>query len=425
MASFTTEKLRSGKLAYLVDVAVPGIGRKRIRLGSTTKRDASRFCMRIQSLEDTARLRSPVRREDEEWLRNLPHEQFEKIRRTGLLEHTTIPTHRMSLREWVDEWLNIVLAQCEKRTHELYKQSSTLFLDYLDQDLGLLAIKREHAERWHTHLIESGIKTASVRRHIRQLKACFNAAIKRDIIMRNPFDRIESASVAAKRSRIITDIEAEKVLNELPSIGYKLLFALARFAGLRSPSETMILTWDKVDLENNRLEVYAPKTHQTRMVPILPQLRALLDLAMVESNNMTGLLLNISYNNHARTIKDAATRAGVELWPKIFQTLRQSFSTTLCERFPEHVVAAWAGHSPEIARRHYMTMRDEYFTEASRRSTGRSTSGRNGVKCAKTELNGTEQTCSDLPPKTKQHNTLRNSPARIRTGDRAIMSREL
>ncbi len=425
MASLTPEKQRSGKLTYAVDVGVPGIGRKRIRLGSTTKQDANRFCMRIQSLEDTTRLGSPIRREDEEWLRKLPSEQFEKIHRTGLLAQTTIPTQRMSLRGWVDEWLNTVLAQRSERTHELYEQSSSLFLDYLEQDFGLLAIKREHAERWHNHLVESGISTASVRRHIRQLKACFNAAIKRDILVQNPFDRIKSASVAAERGRIISDIEAEKVLNELPSLEYKLLFALARYGGLRSPSETLTVSWEDIDLDTDRMEIYAQKTGQTRLVPILPQLKALLDLAVIESENMSGPVLSISIHNNARTVSNAAKRAGVEPWKKTFQTLRQSFSTMMCERFPEHVVAAWAGHSPEVARRHYLTMLDEHFTEAARRSIWRSTRVQNGVKCAEIEQNDTDQNFAQSVSKTKQHNTLRNSPARIRTGDRAIMSRVL
>lgn len=58
-----------------MDVVVPDIGRKRIRLGSIKKRDASRFMMRIQSIEDAIHLGSPVYREDEEWLRNLPSDQ--------------------------------------------------------------------------------------------------------------------------------------------------------------------------------------------------------------------------------------------------------------------------------------------------------------------------------------------------------------
>tara|TARA_R110002111_G_scaffold194178_2_gene260443 strand:+ start:7481 stop:8752 length:1272 start_codon:yes stop_codon:yes gene_type:complete len=423
MASLTKETQQSGNITYAVDVVVPDIGRKRIRLGSIKNRAATRFLMRIQSIEDVIRLGSPVYREDEEWLRNLPSDQFDRIHRSGLLDRTSIPSRLLSFGDWILIYLESTAVRCSERTVELYKDSVDRFCEFIGVDTSLAMITRDHTESWNDSLIQSGIATASVRRHIRHLKTCINAAIKRDLLIRNPFDRIDSASVAAERGRILPDEESERVLTELPSLDYKILFALARFGGLRSPSETTILTWDHIDLENNRMEVYAPKTGQTRTVPILPQLREVLEeQASKFDGKPTGLVLSVSKSNHGRTIKNAAMRAGVELWKNTFQTLRQSFETILCEQFPEHVVAAWTGHSLEVSRNHYQTMRDEYLDDAARRSTWRSTDGRNEGEFDETERNGAG---SVAECKTQQHNMLSNSPARIRTGDRAIMSREL
>ncbi len=425
MASLTPVKQRSGKLTYAVDVVVPGIGRKRIRLGSTTKRDAGRFCTMIQSIEDAVRLGSPVRRQDEEWLRNLPPNQFDRIHRTGLLDRTSIPSRMFSFSDWVEQWLLSVSVKRADRTHDLYKQSADMFIEFVGEGVSLAAITRDDAESWNDSLIASGISIASVRRHIRQLKACFNAAIRRDILLTNPFDRIESASIAAERGRIITDEEAERVLDELPSTDYKLMFALARFGGLRSPSESTIIEWEDIDFKLYKIRVYAQKTQRTkpiRQTPILPQLMDLLEETAALTENLTGPILRVSEHNHARTIANAARRAGVEPWERTFQTLRQSFETIMCERFPAHVVAAWTGHSVEVSQAHYLTMRDEYFTEAGKRSIKRSTPVRNEGQFDETaQIEGV----GGVACKVKQQDTLRNSPARIRTGDRAIMSREL
>tara|TARA_R110000868_G_scaffold241497_3_gene496787 strand:+ start:537981 stop:539246 length:1266 start_codon:yes stop_codon:yes gene_type:complete len=421
MASLTKLKQTSGKQAFAVDVVVPGNGRKRIRLGTTTKKDASRFCSRVQSIEDAVRLGSPVRREDEEWLRALPPEQFERIHRTKLLNRTGIPSRMLTLDDWVDQWLGSVAVKRAARTHELYKLSANQFIGFIGGDVSLSGVTRDDAECWNDDLSASGISDASVRRHIRHLKTCFNAAIKRDILLINPFDRIESASIAAERGRIIPDDESERIMDELPSTGFRLLFALARFAGLRSPSETTILEWESIDLEQNRMKVHAPKTHQTRMVPIVPQLRAVLEEAAAKADELTGPILRVSEHNHARTIANAARRAGIELWDRTFQTLRQSFETIMCERFPEHVVAAWTGHSVEVARAHYLTMRDGYFDDASR-SIMRSTHRRNEGQFEEARQNGVGRL---EVSKAKPERTLRNSPARIRTGDQAIMSRGL
>ena len=421
MASLTKLTQRSGKPAFAVDVVVPGIGRKRIRLGTVTKRNADQFCTSIQNIEDAIRLGSPVRRQDEKWLRNLPPEQFDRIHRTGLLDRTSIPSRMLLLSDWVEQWLKSVSVKCAVRTRDLYEQSANMFIEFIGEDVSLAAITRDNAECWNDSLIASGISIASVRRNIRHLKACFNAAIRRDILLTNPFDRIESASIAAERGRIITDEEAERVLAELPSTDYKLMFALARFGGLRSPSESTIIVWEDIDFQLSKIRVYAQKTQRTkpiRQAPILPQLMDILEEAAALTDDLTGPVLRVSEYNHARTIANAARRAGVEPWERTFQTLRQSFETIMCERFPAHVVAAWTGHSVEVAQAHYLTMRDEYFTEASRRSTH----GRNEWQSEETTRN---EGVRDAGCKVKQHDTLRNSPARIRTGDQAIMSRGL
>ena len=44
--------------------------------------------------------------------------------------------------------------------------------------------------------------------------------------------------------------------------------------------------------------------------------------------------------------------------------MRSSRETELTERFPVHVVTAWLGNTPEIARRHYLQTTDEHYLQA-------------------------------------------------------------
>ena len=57
-------------------------------------------------------------------------------------------------------------------------------------------------------------------------------------------------------------------------------------------------------------------------------------------------------------------RAGLEPWPRLFHNLRASRETELAERFPIHVVCAWLGNTPDIARKHYLQITDEHFQRA-------------------------------------------------------------
>lgn len=57
-------------------------------------------------------------------------------------------------------------------------------------------------------------------------------------------------------------------------------------------------------------------------------------------------------------------RAGLTPWERAFHNIRASRETELVERFPVHVVTAWLGNTPEIARRHYLQVTDQHFEQA-------------------------------------------------------------
>lgn len=63
---------------------------------------------------------------------------------------------------------------------------------------------------------------------------------------------------------------------------WRLIFALARFGGLRTPSEHTALRWGDINWERNRFTVRASKTEHhegggIRVVPIFPELKPYLD----------------------------------------------------------------------------------------------------------------------------------------------------
>ena len=70
-------------------------------------------------------------------------------------------------------------------------------------------------------------------------------------------------------------------------------------------------------------------------------------------------------NQNLRTrLSKIIRRAGLVPWPKLFQNLRSTRETELVERFPMHVVTAWLGNSPEIARKHYLQTTEQHYMKA-------------------------------------------------------------
>jgi integrase len=185
----------------------------------------------------------------------------------------------------------------------------------------------------------------------------------------------------SERQRFITQEAAVKLLEACPNLDWRLIVALSRFGGLRCPSEVLSLTWQDIDWAGERVTVHSPKTEHhpgkdTRVIPLFPELRPILEEAFEAAPAGTVYVVNAKHREAAMgprgwrgcnlrtTMEKIIRRAGMTPWPRLFHNLRSSRETELCERFPVHVVTAWLGNTPEIARKHYLQVTDEHFRQA-------------------------------------------------------------
>ena len=123
----------------------------------------------------------------------------------------------------------------------------------------------------------------TVRRRCGFAKQFFRAAMRKRLIAANPFEGLD-ATVRGNRARdrFVTRQEADAILAACPDGEWKLIFALARYGGLRCPSEHLALRWGDVDWGRGRIRVTSPKTahHEgkaERTFPLFPELRSLLE----------------------------------------------------------------------------------------------------------------------------------------------------
>jgi hypothetical protein len=153
-----------------------------------------------------------------------------------------------------------------------------------------------------------------------------------------------------------------------PDSQWGTLFALARYGGLRCPSETLNLRWQDIDWDNQRMSVRSLKTEhhagrESRQVPIcperLPHLAEAFDLA--EDGDEFVITRYRRQDANLRTqLQKIIRRAGLKVW----KNLRSSRETELVETFPVHVAAAWLGNTEAVANKHYLQVTDDHFTKA-------------------------------------------------------------
>ena len=201
--------------------------------------------------------------------------------------------------------------------------------------------------------------------------------MKLKLISQNPFAELK-ATIQANKTRFfyVDQATIDRVIETAGDTEWKLIFALARFGGLRCPSEILELKWTDIDWAEEEMIVRSDKTeHHTgqdqRIVPIFSDLLPILRDAweLLEEQGSEYVISryrdsNANLRTHAHRI---IKRAGFTPWPKTFQNLRSSLATDLVQYEALHVVAQWTGHTVETMRKFYLQVTKEHRQNAKRR----------------------------------------------------------
>ena len=112
----------------------------------------------------------------------------------------------------------------------------------------------------------------------------FAYAVRCEWIEKNPFASVShQGGDPRERQRYITEEETRKLIDAAPNWVWRTIIALARYGGLRTPSETLSLPLANLDWEHGAMTVISPKTEGhglgQRVVPMFARLRPYLDEA--------------------------------------------------------------------------------------------------------------------------------------------------
>lgn len=343
--------------------------RKTIRLGKATMKQAEALKVKVESLV-SANITGNMDDEISRWLATLPEAIHDRLASVGLIALR----QSVKLGTFIDRYI-VDRHDVKPATATVFGHTRRNLVSFFGADKPLREITPGDADRWRTvHLIgEEKLSPNTMRRRCGIAKQFFRAAMRRKLITSNPFEDLK-AGVQANKSRdyFLNPLDSSKVLEACPNAEWRLIFALARYGGLRCPSEILRLRWSDVDWSNGRILVHSPKTEhhhggESRLVPLFPEFEP--HLLAVHAEAVEGGEYVITRYRDAgvnlRThLERIIKRAGLKPWPKLFQNLRSTRETELAEQFPEHVVCAWIGNSRLVARKHYLQLTDDHFEQA-------------------------------------------------------------
>jgi len=367
------------RIGYRLQFRTKDQRKRSIWLGGLSKRDATRFQSNLESLIESSRVNTTPDARILEWANGID-ERF----KTVLAQYGLIPTQALPvvsenrdvrlLGDLVDHY---VLEQKHFSiiTRANFKQVRSWAVEYFGAKCVVASITPAKFVSWMTWMVHADegdtrktLSTSSAKKHAKRLRQVFSYGVKARLLSENVADGIKIGDETNdERKHYVDRATATLVIDNCPSMEWKLLFALARYCGLRIPTEIQVLKWSDVLWDQNRLRIDSKKTG-LRFCPLFePALRLLREAFDMADEGATHIFPNRTTESNLRTHMHRIIKsAGLVPWPKVFVNLRSSCRTDLEDNFRETVINAWIGHSTKIGQKHYSQVRPSDWEEANR-----------------------------------------------------------
>ncbi len=155
-------------------------------------------------------------------------------------------------------------------------------VEFFGETRDVKTITPGNADDFKQFLASKGLAPTTIHKRLQFARTFFRAMLRHKIIAENPFVDVKSAAAGIQdRQRFVTRDEIARVLDACPNHHWRTIIALARFGGLRNPSETLSLRWQGIDWDASRIVVTSSKTEHhagkaSRTIPLFPELRPIL-----------------------------------------------------------------------------------------------------------------------------------------------------
>ena len=381
--------------------------RKTLRLGKVSRHQAVAVKVKIETLVAAAFTGHPPDDEVSRWVAAVGDELADKLAAVGL-----VPKRQQTTVKGLATTFCEAHPDAKPATFVVWGQVARCLCDCFSEARAVRTITREDAEGFRQWLLDQKLSATTVHKRLQFARQFFTFAVRHGLIDRNPFEGVGyKAGSPSERQHYVTPEDTERLIAAAPNWIWRTIIALARYGGLRTPSETLSLRLEDLDWEHGAINVSSPKTegcgHGRRLVPMFARLRPHLDEAWDAAEERQthvipeGLYLPASNGPHGwvnvnlrTTFEKIVRRAGLDPWPRLFHALRASCESDLAREYPITTVCKWIGNTVAIAARHYVQVTDDDF----RRASG----------AAKQAAQNPAQQTSELAHKAEQENS--NTP---------------
>ena len=390
MASLSRKPLSLGSgYTYYIQVSLPSGKRQKVTLGRLSRKVAETARLHVEHLVTAKMAGCSIGQETADWLGRLSDEIHGRLERVGLVSPRASGEHApvWSIGECADRFIQAVEVARKPNTIRKLRQGRKALVDYFGEGKPLNEITAGAARDWKSHLLKH-CAPATASTHIKCAKQFYGYAIDHEVVAASPFVKVQAGSQTNRSRKFFVEADVfSRVLEHCPDDEWRSILALARFGGLRVPSEIGALKWEHVDWNRARITVPVPKLahlegREFREMPLFKELRPFLEAVRPNEQRGEVFVCPRATRRDARiNLRTQFLRilraAGIEPWPRIFQNLRATRETELLgQGFNLHEVCRWLGNSPRVAHEHYLVVTDASFSRAAGLDDGERAGGR-------------------------------------------------
>ncbi len=354
--------------------------RRQIDLGKIDEAEAKYAAAMINLLVQQLSYTNVLRPELQAWVDNLPCKLAVSLANAGLIEQKNV---KYSIGELIDLFL-IAYEKSDwaSSTKRRMRCSLRRFPDFIREKPVDFYLDRESSKTRimtiNKALLDAGHAKATVSKTNGDLSQVGNWAVGMGFIEFNPFSALPTPKAVNKDRNV--DVPAETIIECIKVCGdpdLRIILALARFAGLRIPSELSQLNWTHYDVSENTLSALNNNKQgedHRKTIPVWPILEKYLQEHWEETAEKSeSIVTQETLRVTAAAIRGRAERvikkAGFQLWPRLFQNLRSSFENDLKRSgIPLADVAEMLGHSEKVQAESYLKLSKKDIDQALKRN---------------------------------------------------------
>lgn len=167
-----------------------------------------------------------------------------------------IDNEDMLFIDYMKKWLKMISASVEPTTLNGYKGViNGRMTDYFqNKKITLQNIKPKHIQEFYQYLLDEGLSGNTVKHYHANIRKALQYAMKTDIILSNPADKVDLPKIEEYKPKFYTSDEVKTLLNEVIGTKLEIPVMIDCFYGFRR-SEVIGLKWSAIDFENDTITI--------------------------------------------------------------------------------------------------------------------------------------------------------------------------